>query len=65
MLGFIPISRNESVLKIISEFVLKHSLTSHRRGIRAKQYRIPFSTEPPPMSVRCNASVEDVLRDDT
>src|SRR6266550_7099809 len=60
VLGSIPISRNELVLKIIPEFVLKHSLTIHRRGIRARLYRVPFSTEPPPISVRHNASVEDV-----
>ncbi len=45
-------SHNESVLKIIPEFVLKHSLTIHRRGIRAREYRVTFSTEPPPTSVQ-------------
>ena len=42
----------ELELNIMPVLALKHSLTIHRRGMRASEYRVLLHTEPPPTSNR-------------
>jgi hypothetical protein len=49
----------DSVLNIIPDLVLKHSLIIHRSGSLARVFRVPFRTQPPPTSVPCKVSMEN------
>jgi hypothetical protein len=48
--------------KMIPVPALKHSLIIHRRGMRARLWRCPFGTDPPPTSESVPVSNEPIVR---